>query len=252
MVKAENSELYCGVEKESFYKAFFTVIQFGLVEQYDFMMKHGASLEEFNSYDDSLPLEHAVASGQYEIARKMIGDGAKIDAYNDNEGHNALWVAVLNQDAMMVEMLLNLGASVENITVANENIVHILADMGNVSFANNLLDHVLEQNPGLLNAVSEDGQTPIHYMFSKLDAATEETLLAHRGMINYLLDKGSDIHAQDAEGLTVLHWAAWYGMSESSLRFWRWVQRLIQLPRVVKQFYILRLIQVMLLPFKNV
>ena len=56
------------------------------------------------------PLIPAVTSGDLQAARTLINQGADVDA-RDADGATSLFVAIVNKDAAMVELLLGAGAS---------------------------------------------------------------------------------------------------------------------------------------------
>lgn len=85
------------------------------------------------------PLLAALDFGRHDVALRLINMGADINEVNNNN-FDALLLAVLNQDSVVVKLLLEKGAQIDQ-PYYQEPLVYIAADMQNAAILNQLLIH---------------------------------------------------------------------------------------------------------------
>src|SRR5947209_6108296 len=161
-------------------------------------------------------LSAAVMAGDGEQVRGILArDSSLIDGYGT--GPSPLQLAVYTGRREMVDLLIGMGATVD---------VFIAAALDDVE----RLRTLLEEEPDVLSAVSEDGWTPLHLAAHFGSPGAAELLLAHGAsvhtrshsregntplhaavagkkplLVDLLLAYGSDVNAADAGGWTALN-----------------------------------------------
>ncbi|KAH7028985.1 ankyrin repeat-containing domain protein [Microdochium trichocladiopsis] len=170
------------------------------------------------------PLWYASRKGLVQVAERALRCGANVNEFVEEywrrgiNGSTPLAWAVTRQDAPMVKLLLEYGASPVSHVPWYDNCVTRAAADGNQEIARLLLEQAHDdflRTPGRVSGTGQSrdqsGKTPRNP--SKLIHVREgcgKTAL-HRAaaedqsdMIHFLLDYGADLEARDGEGLTPL------------------------------------------------
>jgi ankyrin repeat protein len=152
----------------------------------------GAKILIENGYDvnkkDSnffTPLLYAVYNKQYDIIDQLIKKGADVN-YNGAEGdHNPMIWAINNQENKIINLLLDAGFNVNNPNRNYETPLHIALSNKNTSptIISKLLYH------GDLNAVANDGQTPLHLVCKYHNWKNYNEILKHKKVNIFVYDK---------------------------------------------------------------
>ena len=144
-------------------------------------------------------LLEAAAGGTLAALRDAIERGAELDAKRDDaEGATALMWAAFRGEAQMVRTLIEAGADVNTTDNAGQNAIDEARSWGH--------EHIM--------AMLLEARTKQQAQWTKdlVDAAVSGTLAELRSAI----ERGADVDAKrnDAEGATVLMWAAFRGETE--------------------------------------
>jgi len=126
-----------------------------------------------SSLESKTPVMTEISRGKLDIARLLIGSGAKIDV-PDVQGKTNLHYAVQRGDAKIAQSLLELGANVMGTDEAGITALHMAVEGDNEGMVNLLLEYCREKDrtassagdQGLLHRCinSRDGEnmTPVH------------------------------------------------------------------------------------------
>jgi len=114
----------------------------------------------------------AITAGNAQRVRRMLAaQPSLLTAVNDT-GDTPIFWALYHQHPHLVTLLLELGALLD---------IHEAAALGRTA----RIQELLAQDPGLVNAYSQDGWTPLHLA----------ALYSHTEAAKLLLDCGADVHA---------------------------------------------------------
>ena len=159
--------------------------------------------EEINRYDREgyPPLAYAARSGCIEIVKRLIGEGAAVDAMDDHTRWTPLLRAADQRHAEVVRYLLAHGASVNAkarfgqtpLTVAILGTVFSYGPKGN-------RDETIQA----LLLSGADVNLQGEFSWSPLMAAV---LRGDADLLRLLISKGADLSAKDEEGKTALDYA---------------------------------------------
>ncbi|MDQ3327437.1 MAG: ankyrin repeat domain-containing protein [Chloroflexota bacterium] len=114
----------------------------------------------------------AVRSNEVDVVRRIVAADPSLVNYRDDEGNSAV-MAAINHGAHDAAALLVVQGARLNVYEASAS--------GNAARVRATLD----DNPGLLNAHSADGWTPLHLA----------AFFGHDETARALLDRGADLHA---------------------------------------------------------
>jgi ankyrin repeat protein len=152
-------------------------------------------LKKADNFLGSTPLMIAAGSGNNEVVRVLLKNGAYIDPLGD--WGTPLFCAVAMENIETVRLLLSERARVGT-SFMGRTALHCAAHLGNVDLAKVLIDggayvDIVDTRFG--------GKTPLHWAAAA----------GHVEMVNYLLDKGAKIGAAERHlGSTALHCAVFY------------------------------------------
>lgn len=135
------------------------------------LLGHGSSVYATNLQQDT-PLHAAVRGRNTNIVKMMINAGADVDAY-DRNGNTALHMAARDGQTKMMKLLLNVGAKLTNCD--RWTILHSAAACG----LTDLCRCILNESPvcDVVNALDEDGQSPLHVAAIRGHSKTMRLLL---------------------------------------------------------------------------
>ena len=121
-----------------------------------------------------------------------------------NEGLTALHYASYKGNIPLLQLLMKNGASVDAVTNLGKNVIHMAAEGNQPS----MMIYLISKEYQSSQSVDENGSTPLHWACY---AGAEEA-------VNFLLNLGANINAQDKEKLTPLHLAVLGGRDKIVLR----------------------------------
>jgi len=134
----------------------------------------------------------AALSGDTAAAARLLGEGADVDAKN-NQGDTALLLAARSGKIDTARLLIEKGANIEAKNNAGETALIAACTSGHAEIA-----QLLVEKGAAADARDDGGATPL--MYAGLGGNT--------AIIDLLLAKGANINAQDDKGETPLMYAA--------------------------------------------
>ncbi len=160
--------------------------------------------EEESQVPQNAALLEAAKSGDINEVKRLIKEGADVNALDTNLNNSLYW-AVKNNHSTTAEVLLDNGADLHTFDPSRErdvlsryqeietehskNSLHLAAKLGNLEAVQDLLGKGAN-----VNAQNDTGKTPLHW------AARE----GHKQVVQALLDKGANVNAEDQDGETSL------------------------------------------------
>ncbi len=158
--------------------------QRGRNEVVDILSQHGAKET----------LHGAVASGNIDEVKRLISEGADINAKNE-DGRTPLHLAANRGPGDLIEFLVSHGADRNVKDVRGQIPLHEASKSGNVDAARLLIG-----NDATINTQSEEWEsTPLHCAASK----------GHREVVELLVANGAHLEDRNFHGQTPLHLAAY-------------------------------------------
>ena len=140
----------------------------------------------------STPLHRAAQNGNIEEVRRLLENGADVNAQANN-GSTPLHAAAEEGQREVVQLLLDGGADIEVRDMFGDRPLHMAAEEGQREVV-----ECLVKNGADVNAQADNGSTPLH----------EAVLYGHLVVVGYLINAGADIQLTDNFGQTPLHLAA--------------------------------------------
>ena len=178
----------------------------------------------------------AAARGDVESVRRLLDDGAPVNA-RDRNGRTAVTAAALGDHVDVVRVLIDAGADVDLQDADRNNPLLVCGETGNVA----MLREVLRANPDVrrtnrfggtaLIPASDRGHVDMVRALLRTDidvdhvnrlgwtALLEAVILgdggpAHRQIVGLLVDAGADLGLADNDGVTALEHARQRGYDE--------------------------------------
>jgi uncharacterized protein len=145
------------------------------------LVKQGASVNATEG-DGATALHWASYRDSIELVDLLLGAGAKINAANDL-GATPLWIAAVNGSAPMVRRLLQGGADPNLALLAGETPLMAAARSGSAEAA-----ELLASKGARVNVSATRGQTALMWAVAQKHPAVVKVLLAH----------GADLHARSS------------------------------------------------------
>lgn len=169
---------------------------------FELLLRHGADIDRRSSRGHS-PLRCAIHGGHAKLARRALELGAR--AKDDEERTHMLHECVEHDDPTLVDLVLDLGATIDaregdDGSIDGATALHIACDRSRRAAAMALLAHGAS-----IDARTARGWTPLH-----LAAAREDARL-----VELLIERGASLSASDAAGITPLHFAAAFGSNRA-------------------------------------
>ncbi|XP_065057285.1 transient receptor potential cation channel subfamily A member 1 homolog isoform X1 [Rhopilema esculentum] len=198
------------------------------------LLKSGAHVDVINEAHNC-PLHLACSGGHEDVVIEIFDQTERLYGYSslskmicsqNREGQTPLHVAVLASHFHIIKILLERGASVNQIMAEGETALHIAAVTGHLAITRLLLSH-----EGMIDAKNDEGRTPLHKAAAFGKSNVVELLLERGASVNIqgrfkvtalmlaassnypsivalLLHKEANIAGKDFEGRTALHLAA--------------------------------------------
>jgi ankyrin repeat protein/L-ascorbate metabolism protein UlaG (beta-lactamase superfamily) len=164
----------------------------GHIEVVRFLVEHGVPVDAGDN-ENSTALDVAAIFGHEELARMLVANGAD-PAHSDVNGMTPLHFACYNGNASIGAFLIEQGASPTATTVSGSTPLHGAAFDGDIDCMTLLLD-----NGASLDARNAAGFTPV------LSACAGTADVA---ALQFLVERGADIHDRNFGGATSLMLAA--------------------------------------------
>ena len=152
---------------------------------------------------DSTPLRAAAYVGRLDIVSYLVENGAAVNARNEY-GNTPLMTTCCNGHMNVATYLVEHGANIHLQDKNGYTCLHYAAETGQVEVVSKLLAVGAKENPDYVNARNNFGTTPL--MRTCYDG--------HVNVATYLVEHGANIHLQDKNGYTCLHYAAETGQVE--------------------------------------
>ena len=151
----------------------------------------------------STPLRAAAFNGRLDIVSCLVEHGADVNARDDG-GNTPLMATCYNGHMNVATYLVEHGAKIHLQDEDGDTCLHHAAEGGNVEVVSKLLVVGAKENPDYVNARNNSGTTPL----------METCSYGNMNVATYLVDHGANIHLQDKNGNTCLHFAAEKGHVE--------------------------------------
>lgn len=167
----------------------------GHLKLVQYLVEHGADVNQQSGYDDATPLDKASYFGFFEIVRYLVEHGADINARN-KDGKTPLMHACERYRSDIVKYLVQHGANVNSKDKYGSSVLHMVAQIGPLETVQLLVDHGAD-----VNIQNNNGDSPLYFATLKHDL----------NIMDYLLANGADINVKTTGGMTPLHLASLLG-----------------------------------------
>jgi ankyrin repeat protein len=145
------------------------------------------------------PLHLAARNNRREVVRLLLSKGAQIEA-KEKVNSTPLLLASSSGSLASLELLISSGASLDAQNLAGATALHLAASEGHLDVCKALL----KARDGLINAVDNVGNSPLH-----------RAILANQTQIAlFLLKRGASVQKQNNDGHTALHLAILEGNND--------------------------------------
>ena len=172
-----------------------------------YLVEHGANIHLQDKYGNTC-LHYAAEGGQIEVVSKLLAVGAKEnqDYVNtrNNSGTTPLMRTCYNGHMNVAAYLVEHGANIHLQDKNGDTCLHFAAEGGHVEVVSKLLAVGAKENQDYVNTRNNSGTTPL----------MTTCYNGHMNVATYLVEHGANIHLQDKNGNTCLHYAAQGGQIE--------------------------------------
>lgn len=177
----------------------------GHAEMVEFLIQHGADVNQPAGAVEITPLHMAADKGRIECARILLKHGALVDSANSRKGVTPLHVAVYEGHDKFVKEIVSRGANVNARTKTNLTALHIAALFGREDVL-----HFLVESGADVNAKDKEGATPL--MKALTHIVTEDVTF---NIVKHLIEHhNADVNVKDNKGNTVLSLATAKGFKK--------------------------------------
>ena len=151
----------------------------------------------------AVPLYYAALCGFHSLVERLIIKNPQ--DVNADGGYyvRPLVAALAGEHFQTADLLHRNGADLHVRAYSGRNPLHAAAFSGNFEVVRILIEY----NPADINALDEDGWTPLHLTL-------EGRHFNGGSALRFMLEHGADINVRDQVGRTPLHWASSYGALE--------------------------------------
>ena len=146
--------------------------------------------EDCEYHPNATPLMVAVAEEDARMVAVLVKKGADLDRMDQDGVNSPLIAALLDESSRMVKLLVSLGADVNKANTWGGSPLHFAVCVGCTESA-----ALLIEKGARVNAKADNGETPLH------DAA----IFGKNQVAELLIAKGADVNAKGNEGKTPLH-----------------------------------------------
>ena len=175
---------------------------FGHLEVLELLIERNAEVDS-RTLAGSTPLRAAAFNGHIDIVSCLVEHGADVDARH-HDGSTPLMKTCLNGHVNVATYLIEHGANIHLQDKDGFACLHDAAEGGHVEIVSKLLAVGAKENPDYVNARNNSGTTPLMITCSN----------GHVNVATYLVEHGANIHLQDKNGFTCLHYASERGHVE--------------------------------------
>ncbi|VUC20102.1 unnamed protein product [Clonostachys rosea] len=184
---------------------------FGLVDIARKLLEDGASVNAMTDWDET-PLHLAAEGGHVEMVRLLLEAGAKI-APENFAPDTPLHMAAREGNTSVVEALIDAGADCNDSRMPlGKSPLHLAAEHGHIDVARILIERGADINQkDLISKWDNRRSDGEGYGWTALNRAAKQ---GHSSLVLLLLDSGADISTTNKDGETALHGASLAGHTE--------------------------------------
>ena len=144
------------------------------------------------------PLHYAAASGQTEVAKFLVSEGANVNALN-NVNQSVLLYAAYFGNAEILDTLIASGARLNDQDIFGRSPLHYATRQRSVDVLMSLINNKVE-----LDIRDSIGETPLHFAIR----------WGYDDIVEMLIDGGADLKRTTEDGKSYLHMASIKGYSD--------------------------------------
>jgi thiosulfate/3-mercaptopyruvate sulfurtransferase len=122
---------------------------------HDWLAAEGFSTEDINATvaNQTTPLMRASFKGEFDIARKILAAGGKVELLNA-DGNNALWLACVEKHLALIDLLLDAGIDIDNRNDNGATALMYVSSSGRTDVVAHLLARGADIRPETLDGFS--------------------------------------------------------------------------------------------------
>jgi thiosulfate/3-mercaptopyruvate sulfurtransferase len=122
---------------------------------HDWLAAEGFSTEDINATvaNQTTPLMRASFKGEFDIARKILAAGGKVELLNA-DGNNALWLACVEKHLAIIDLLLDAGIDIDNRNDNGATALMYVSSSGRTDVVAHLLARGADIRPETLDGFS--------------------------------------------------------------------------------------------------
>ncbi|RDD41599.1 Transient receptor potential cation channel subfamily A member 1 [Trichoplax sp. H2] len=146
-----------------------------------------------NTIDDNLmtPLHYATIHDHIDVMQYLLSKGADIDALGGRLGRTPILVGTEFNRRNAVQELLNHDPDMSIKDSNGQQILHIVAQQGNVDLAKIILQKLVEKGLAFVNDIDDEHKSPIHFAVDHGRFGLTELLIQHGAQLCVAADDGS-------------------------------------------------------------